>query len=284
MNTGPAKFQALLDKPGMVIAPGVFDAISAKLAEDLGFEAVYVGSYASAATLLGLPDTGFVDRSQMLDQLRRITGAIELPVIIDGEGGFGNPVHVYHTVRELERAGAAGTHIEDHEFGKHITPAPMVLPIEAAADKLRAAVDAKTDPNFKIIGRTDSKGALGLEGAIERAVRFAEVGADMVFIAGLTVEEAPRVREVVSVPILNTDSPGGSTAAMEAAGIKVAIYFALSHFAAYNGVRRALETLKRDGELGDSGWQPESMQEFDRFLGVPGVAEQAQLYNVVKPE
>ncbi|MHB1420556.1 MAG: isocitrate lyase/PEP mutase family protein [Bacillota bacterium] len=280
------KFKKILERPGIVVAPGVYDCISAKIAAEIGFEALYIGSYASAATLYGAPDTGFLGLSDMLDQVRRISGAVDLPIIADAENGFGNPVHVARTVREFERAGAAAIHLEDHEFGKHIGKNMIILPLPQVVDKIKAAVDARVDREFQIIGRTDTAFSTGLDQALERGVAMAEAGADLIFIAGLALNALARAAKTLPVPLLNayTDLPGlpgATTMDMESSGLKVVIYFALSHLLAFGAVREGLMLLKQKGSTVNLGDRLINYADFDNFLGIGQVRKLAKKYHVL---
>jgi 2-methylisocitrate lyase-like PEP mutase family enzyme len=185
MNTGSAKeLRAAIAANKPLVAPSVYDGISALAAAELNFKAVYIGSYATGATKYGVPDTGYIAAEDMADQVRRIAPLVGVPMIVDGEGGWGNPLHVAHSVRLLERAGAAAIHIEDHEFGKHIDYRSRVLPLPAAVDKIKAALDARESEALMIIGRTDATFALSHQETLARAVAFQEAGADAVFLAG----------------------------------------------------------------------------------------------------
>jgi methylisocitrate lyase len=256
------------------------------VAAEVGFDALYVGSYATSATMLGLPDTGFVGLTDMTNQVWRMRAIVDLPIIADAEAGFGNVVHVARAVQEFERAGAAAIHIEDHVFGKHIVSKPLVTPLPEAVDKIRAAVDARHDASFQIIGRTDSLRRYGLEHAIERANAFAAAGADMVFIAGLRSADIATVSRAIPVPLVNTNRPSLdpphltlTNEELMARGLKVVIYNDLANFLAYSAVRSGLDQLKRSGSIEgiplDVG-----MREFDSFLGVSKVRSVAEQYQV----
>ena len=175
---GARGLRELLARPGIVVAPGAYDAVSARLVERAGFEAVYVGSYATAAARLGLPDAGLVSLREMADHAAAVVGAVEgVPVVADAENGFGSATTVWRTVREFERAGVAGVHLEDHEFGKHLPVRGRVLAKAAMAEKIRAAVEARRDPDFVIIARTDAGWLEGGGGLEEIGDRGLPVGA-----------------------------------------------------------------------------------------------------------
>ncbi len=191
-------------KRGMVSAPGCYDCITARSIERAGFEAVYMTGAGTAATL-GYPDYGLVTMSEMADNAGRIASAIKLPVIADADTGYGNELNAIRTVREYEKRGVAGIHIEDQGFPKkcgHLED-KTIVPIEDYVAKIRAAVSAKVDPDFLIIARTDSRAVLGFEEAIRRANAAIEAGADMAFVeAPQTLEETQAVPKLVKGPCM----------------------------------------------------------------------------------
>ena len=191
-------------KRGMVAAPGCFDCITARSIERAGFEAVYMTGAGTAASL-GYPDYGLVTMSEMADNAGRIATAIKLPVIADADTGYGNELNAIRTVREYEKRGVAGIHIEDQGFPKkcgHLED-KTIVPIEDYVAKIRAAVSAKVDPDFLIIARTDSRAMLGFEEAIRRANAAIEAGADMAFVeAPQTLDETASVPKLVKGPCL----------------------------------------------------------------------------------
>src|SRR5207248_7069878 len=191
-------FRDLLKRERMVVAPGAYDCITAKLIEQAGFSAVYMTGAGTAATL-GYPDFGLVTMSEMVANAGRIAAAVELPVIADADTGYGNELNVFRTVREFERSGVAGIHIEDQEFPKkcgHLE-GKQIIPREDYFAKIRAAAAARRDQDFMIIARTDSRAVAGLDEPITRANAALGAGADLVFV------EAPQTQdEVAAVPRL----------------------------------------------------------------------------------
>ena len=265
-----------------LVAPSIYDGISALVARECGFDAVYVGSYATGATLYGVPDIGYLGVEDMAAQVRRLAPLVRVPIIVDGEGGFGNPLHVARSVRLLEQAGAAATHIEDHEFGKHLTSAPKVLALSDSVDKIKSALDARASSDFMIIARTDATGSLGPAAALERAVAFQEAGADGVFLAGYGFSDSEawsRLREVITVPVFNTDMPGQSTADAAALGVDVVLFYALSHTAALEGIRTVLRPLADSGSVSEERAWP-SVRDFDNFLGIAEARANALKYGL----
>lgn len=191
-------------KRGMVTAPGCFECMGARAIERAGFEAVYMTGAGTAATL-GYPDYGLVTMSEMADNAGRIASAIKLPVIADADTAYGNELNAIRTVREYEKRGVAGIHIEDQDFPKkcgHLEN-KVIIPLDDYVAKIRAAVSAKVDPNFLIIARTDSRAVLGYEEAIRRANAAIDAGADMAFVeAPQTLEETANVPKLVKGPCM----------------------------------------------------------------------------------
>jgi len=225
-----SRFRNLLNQGGMIIAPGAYDCITAKLIEQAGFAAVYMTGAGTAATL-GYPDFGLVTMSEMVANAGRLVAAVGVPVIADADTGYGNELNVFRTVREFESRGVAGIHIEDQEFPKkcgHLE-GKQVIPREDYLAKIRAAVAARRDANFMIIARTDARAVVGLDEAIARANGALASGADMAFVeAPQTLEEVTAVPRLVSGPCLLNVVRGGKTPEIdlrhaEALGYKLAI-------------------------------------------------------------
>ena len=199
-----SKLRALLKQDGMIVAPGAYDCITARTIAQAGFSAVYMTGAGTAATL-GYPDYGLVTMSEMVDNAGRIADAVDVPVIADADTGYGNELNITRTVREYERRGVAGLHIEDQGFPKkcgHLDN-KVIVPLDEYLAKIRAAVAARHNPDFLIIARTDSRAVLGLEEAIRRANAALAAGADMAFVeAPQTMEEVAAVPKLVKGPCL----------------------------------------------------------------------------------
>ena len=191
-------------KTGMVVAPGAYDCITARSIERAGFSALYMTGGGTAASL-GYPDYGLLTMTEMADNAGRIAASVKLPVIADADTGYGNELNAIRTVREYERRGVAGLHIEDQGFPKkcgHLED-KTIVPIEDYVAKIRAAVSAKADPDFMVIARTDSRAPLGFEEAIRRANAAIEAGADMAFVeAPQTLDEVKAVPRLVKGPCM----------------------------------------------------------------------------------
>lgn len=192
-KNGPMQLRALLQNNEPILAPGAYDALSARLIETVGFPAVYMTGFGTAASRLGRPDVGLLTMSEMVDQAHRIVEAVERPVIADADTGYGNPINVIRTVQEYEQAGVAAIHLEDQVAPKKCghMEGKQVIPTEEMVEKIRAAVAARTNDDFVIIARTDARAVEGLEAAINRAEHYRQAGADMLFV------EAPQSKEEV---------------------------------------------------------------------------------------
>jgi 2-methylisocitrate lyase-like PEP mutase family enzyme len=226
----PARLRALLREDGMVVAPGAYDCISARVIAQAGFPAVYMTG-AGTAAMLGYPDFGLVTMSEMADNAGRIAAAVAVPVIADADTGYGNELNVTRTVREYEKRGVAGLHIEDQGFPKkcgHLDD-KTVIPLDEYIAKVRAAAAARSNPDFLLIARTDSRAVIGFEEAVRRMNAALAAGADMAFLeAPQTPEEVAAVPRLVKGPCLLNVVSGGKTPVLDLdqaqkLGFKVAI-------------------------------------------------------------
>jgi carboxyvinyl-carboxyphosphonate phosphorylmutase len=284
-----AVLRTLLAAPGAVTAPGAYDALSARLIEAAGFPAVYMTGYGTSAALLGQPDVGLLSMAEMVENARRIVQAVNVPVIADADTGYGNPLNVARTVRAYETAGVAGLHLEDQVSPKkcgHMS-GKQVIPAAEMAQKLRAAVDARRDPDLLIIARTDARAVNGLEDALERAARYREAGADMLFIEA--PESEAEVEAIAArfsdVPLLYNWAESGRTpplplARIEALGYKLVIYPVTALFAATRAIQETVAALRRHGDSATFADRLISFPDFNEFIGLPAVREMEQRYAV----
>src|SRR5437660_5708433 len=179
------RLRELLSGPELLVAPGAYDALSARLITQAGFQAVYMTGFGTAASVLGQPDVGLLTMSEMVSRASALAAVVgDVPLIADADTGYGNPINVQRTIHEYERAGVAGLHIEDQVWPKKCghMEGKQVIPMEEMVQKVRAAVDARQSPDFVIIARTDANAVNGLEDAIQRGRAYREAGADSVFI------------------------------------------------------------------------------------------------------
>jgi 2-methylisocitrate lyase-like PEP mutase family enzyme len=235
MSTTPARqtLRDLLDKRQLVVAPGVFDGISAQLAKRTGHVAAYMTGSGVAASSFGLPDIGLVTQTEMAERVRMIVGVLgDVPLIADADTGYGAPMNVVRTVREYEAAGAAAIQLEDQVFPKRCghLPDKQVVAAEVFEQTLAAALDARSDDNLQVVARTDARAPLGLDAAIDRANRYARAGADIIFVeAPQGIAEIERIARDVDAPLLINMVLGGltpleSSARLQELGYAVAIH------------------------------------------------------------
>ncbi len=213
------RLRRLIAREEILIAPGVYDAYLARCVERAGFEAVYMTGAGVSQSRLGVPDLGLLSFTEMLDQAGRIADAVELPLIADADTGYGNAMNVARTIRAYERAGVSACHIEDQQMPKRCGhfDEKKVVPLEEMTSKIKAALDARTDPDFVIIARTDARTVEGLEAALERANAYAETGADMIFVESpLSEEELGVIGQTVKAPLLANMVESGKTPVLPA--------------------------------------------------------------------
>ena len=271
-------------KEGTVVAPFVFDAFTAKIAQSIGFRALYMTGNGTAARL-GMTDVGLATLTEMVENLRSICAAVDLPVIADADTGYGNPINVTRTVREYERAGAAALHLEDQVFPKKcgFFEGKQVVPLEEHVQKIRAALDARQDPDFVIIARTDALAVHGWDETVRRAEAYYEAGADLVFVDGIkTLEDLDVYTDALvrrGVPCLYN---GGLVSTQEAAarGFKIQITGG-GHGIAYLAVRDALRELKRTGKGPHLSLRADDFANITDLLGLPKIYEMERRYQVM---
>jgi len=202
------------DKSKPLVFPGVYDAITARIAQKAGFEAMFQTGYGTSATLLGMPDYGFIGPTETIENARRICKSVSVPVIVDADTGYGNPLSVWKLVNELESVGASGIFLEDQKWPKrcgHMS-GKEVIAKEEYVEKLRAAVDARKSKEFVIVARTDARASEGLDAAIKRGLLYKEIGADAIFIeAPKSVEEMKKIGKAIKAPLVANMIEGGAT-------------------------------------------------------------------------
>lgn len=284
----PRKLKDLLSKKKLIVAPGAYDALTAKLIEGAGFECVYMTGYGTAAAMLGLPDIGLLTMTEMLSNARAIAGAVDIPLIADADTGYGNPVNVTRTVREFEKAGAAAIHIEDQVWPKrcgHMS-GKQVIPKDEMAAKIRAATDSRSNDDFLIIARCDALAVEGWDAAIDRGHAYVEAGADIIFIeAPETEEQMEQIPTLFDVPCLINmapRTPALPVETLEAMGYAIAIFPGVCLAATIQANLDALKNLKETGRLRDFGDVLAAFMEFNQFIGVPKYIELEQKYGEQK--
>jgi 2-methylisocitrate lyase-like PEP mutase family enzyme len=284
---GAARLRALLDSGQTIVAPGAFDPLSARLVEEAGFPAVYMTGFGTSAALLGRPDVGLLTMTEMAGNAGRIAACVDIPVIADADTGYGNPLNVIRTVGAYEAAGVAGLHIEDQVAPKkcgHLE-GKLVIPAEEMAQKVRAAVEARTEPEFVIIARTDARAVEGLERSLQRARLYREAGADVLFIEALTseAEAEEAVRAFPGVPLLFNWAEGGKTppvslGRLRELGYRIVIFPISTLLAATGAMRQILREIAAAGTPAAALRQLPTFEQFVEFIGVPQVRRAEQRY------
>jgi 2-methylisocitrate lyase-like PEP mutase family enzyme len=272
--------KALLARDGCLALPGIYDGISARIADSLGFEALYMTGYGAVASALGVADAGTATYTEMLDRVRCVAGAVRAPFIADGDTGYGGLLNVDRTVRGYAAAGASGIQLEDQEFPKKCghTAYRRVIPVDEAAAKVRVAVEARPSRDFLIVARTDARYAEGLDAALRRAERFLEAGADVLFVESPeSHEELRKVAETFrGATLLANMVEGGRTPYLSAGelgrmGFRLAIYPATGFLTAARALQVAYGHLKATGLGTDSGVPMLPFAEMNALMGFPAV-------------
>jgi 2-methylisocitrate lyase-like PEP mutase family enzyme len=275
------RFAECIRRRGLVSAPGVYDLISAKLADRMGFDVLYMTGYGVVASHLGLPDAGLATYSDMVGRVAQIAAMTTTPLVADGDTGYGGLLNVQHTVRGYEAAGAVAIQLEDQEFPKkcgHMLGRRVVAAEDMAA-KIRVAVESRSDRNFLVIARTDSRTTLGLDEALRRAETYLRAGADLLFIESPeSVEEMERIGRTFDVPLVANMVEGGRTpildaATLQAIGYRLAIFPALGFLAAGAALQRAYAGLKARGSSVGLDIPLFPFKDFSAMMGFDWVAE-----------
>ena len=275
------RFAERIRRRELVSAPGVYDLISAKLADRMGFDALYMTGYGVVASHLGLPDAGLATYSDMVGRVGQIAAMTKTPLVADGDTGYGGLLNVQHTVRGYESAGAVAIQLEDQEFPKkcgHML-GRRVVPADDMAAKIRVAVESRSDPNFLVIARTDSRTTLGLDEALRRAEAYLKAGADLLFIESPeSVEEMERIGRTFDVPLVANMVEGGRTPILDAAtlqklGYRLAIFPALGFLAAGAALEKAYAGLKATGSSVGIDVPLYPFKDFSALMGFDWVAE-----------
>ena len=273
------RLRKLVEAEEILILPGAYDALSAKLVQAAGFRAVYLTGYGQSASKLGEPDVGLMCMSEMAERTRDIAMAVDIPVACDADTGFGGPVNVIRTVREYKRAGAAAIQLEDQTMPKkcgHML-GRQVVPAEEMAEKIRAAAAARGDPDFLIIARTDARTEHGIDEAIRRGRLYEEAGADIIFIESLeTVDEMKRVNREIRKPTIANMVEGGRTPFLPARelqeiGYSAVIFPITTLYAAAKAVYDVLADLRENGTSAGSADRMLCFREFNELIGLPAV-------------
>ena len=245
----------LQDKSKPLVMPGVYDAIGAKIVEKVGFEAMFQTGYGTSATLFGMPDYGFIGSTETVDNARRICHAVSTPVIVDADTGYGNALSVWKLVQELEEVGASGIFLEDQRWPKRCghMQGKEVIQKDEYAEKLQAALDARSNKDFIIVARTDARAIEGLDKAVERGLYYKKIGADAIFIeAPKTIQEMKIIGKSINAPLVANMIEGGATpiiskSKLHKMGFKIILYPLSVLFSNTYSTLKLLQELKKSG-------------------------------------
>ena len=249
------QFRRLLNQPGIIMAPGAYDCLTAKLIETAGFPAVYMTGAGTSVARLGYPDLALATMTEMRDNAAAIAAIVDIPIIADADTGYGGILNIRRTIRQYERSGVAALHLEDQESPKrcgHLND-KRVIPLADMLPKIRAAVDARTDDDFTIIVRTDALAVTGWDDAIHRCQEYINAGADALFVEALrTPDEVARAARELPIPLLYNyvetgKSPLLSAQELERLGYKIVIFPASALLTATQAIRQTLAALKQQG-------------------------------------
>ncbi len=273
------RFRRLIESDEILVLPGAHDTLAARLIEQAGFAALTAGGYSATATLLGQPDTGQLSMTEMADFYARICDNIGIPVFADGDTGYGNVTNVARTVRAYERAGVAGLFIEDQVAPKRCghMAGKAVIPAEEMVGKVKAALDARVDPDLVIMARTDALTVSGIDDAIERAQLYREAGADLIFVESpRSVAEMRRICREIDAPLLANNVEAGLSPVLPAAELQEIGYAAVAFpvaatYAVARAVGELMATLRRDGTTAAYRRRMLSFDEFNALVGLPAL-------------
>jgi methylisocitrate lyase len=260
-----------------LVIPGVFDAIGAKIAQKVGFEAMFQTGYGTSATLFGMPDYGFIGPTETVENARRICRAVSVPVIVDADTGYGNALSVWKLVKELESAGASGIFLEDQRWPKrcgHMS-GKEVIRKEEYAEKLAAAVDARKSKEFIIVARTDARATQGLDDAIERGLYYKKIGADAIFVeAPKTIAEMKKIGKSIKAPLVANMIEGGATPISSAStlhkiGFKIILYPLSVLYANAYASLQILKELRKTGTTTKFHKKLVNFEQFNDLVDLP---------------
>jgi carboxyvinyl-carboxyphosphonate phosphorylmutase len=276
------QLKEMILEPDILVAPSAYDALSAKVIEKAGFRAVHMTGSGTSASLLGYPDMGFTTISEMAMHAKNLVLAVDVPVFVDGDSGYGNALNTWRTVREFERAGVAGMHLEDQVTPKRCghLEGKRVIPMEEMVGKIGAAVAAREDDDFQIIARTDARECIGMDDAVRRANAYVEAGADCIFLeAPLSPDEMRQIRAEIDAPLLANMVEGGKTpwltaSELEEIGFDLVIYPLSGWKAAAAVLRKLMDELRETGTT-QQFWQRMglelSFEELFEVFDYPGI-------------
>lgn len=273
------RFRELLERPGIIRAPGAYDAWSARLVEAAGFPAVYMTGYGASASVIGQPDIGLMTMTEMATHARNIAAAVDIPLIADGDNGYGGVLNVIRTVQEYERAGIAAIQLEDQVFPKRCghMEGKKLIPRGEMAAKIKAAVYARRSQDFVIIARTDARAVNGFGDALDRARAYDAAGADVIFVeAPQSVKEMKEVASVINKPLFANMVEAGKTpflsaGELEKMGYKIVIYPVSALYTATKAMLTLLRRLKEDDTTANCLAEMVTFGDFNELIGVAGM-------------
>ncbi|RPI43612.1 MAG: oxaloacetate decarboxylase [Betaproteobacteria bacterium] len=282
------RLRELLNAPGLVVAPGVADALNARMVAAEGFKAIYMTGGGTSAVRLGMPDVGLLTMPEMVDNAGRIADASGLPVVADADTGYGNALNVQRTVSAYEKAGVAGLHLEDQELPKRCghLGGKTIVPVDEMCGKIRAACDARVDEDLVIIARTDALLVEGIDAALERGRAYEAAGADMIFVESpLTMEHLTAIPKAFRVGTLFNMASSGKTPflhrdELEKLGFKLAIYPNFAILAAIPAVRHFLRELREKGTVAHLVKDMATFTEWFDIVGMDSVKALEEKYGL----
>ena len=285
-------FKKLIKSGKQVVFPGVYDAIGAKIAQKVGFDAIFQTGYGTSATLFGMPDYGFIGATETIENARRICNAVSIPVIVDSDTGYGNALSVWKLVKELELSRASGIFLEDQKWPKRCghMQGKEVTAQEEYTEKLGAAIDARENKDFFIVARTDARATEGLDEAIERGIQNKKTGADAIFIeAPRSIEEMKIIGKSINAPLVANMIEGGATPinssqVLQKLGFNIILYPLSVLFANTFATMNILKELKETGTTKKSKRRTVDFDQFNELVELSKFKEMEQKYGISKRE
>ena len=284
--------KSMLESKKTLVIPGVYDALGAKIAQKVGFEAMFQTGYGTSAALFGMPDYGFIGAAETIDNARRICKSVSVPVIVDSDTGYGNALSVWKLVKELESAGAAGIFLEDQRWPKRCghMQGKEVIPQEEYTEKLSAALDARENKDFIIVARTDARAIEGLDEAIERGKQNKKTGADAIFVeAPRSFKEMKKIGKEINAPLVANMIEGGATPLSSAEtlnkiGFKIILYPLSVLYANTFATMNILKELKKSGNTAKYKQKVVNFDQFNELVELPKFRKMEKKYKFSKRE
>jgi len=269
--------ERLEKKDEIIVLPGVYDALSARIAQNVGFNAAFQTGYGTSATLLGMPDFGFLNAGETIDNARRIINSVDIPILVDIDTGYGSPLNVWRTVTDIEKLGAGGIFLEDQVWPKRCghMKGKSVISKDDYVQKLKAAIDARKSKDFIIVARTDSLAQYGIDEAIERGKEFQKIGADVIFIeAPKTLEEMKKITAEIDAPLLANMIEEGVTPNLpakdlEKLGFRMVVFPLSALYSSTYAIKNVFLSLQKTGMTKNLKKKMITFKEFNDFVNLP---------------